>query len=146
MCLCLTADHYLLFLNVGSSERLKLFLTYYFVSKPSYFVMLYRICRIYRIYRICPICPIYRPCRLIEAHKQAVPNSIEEVLSNTTKIEFDWMDFPPTWSSIAIANNLSILEHHLYSKISTRLVLVLTFIIFKLAHLFSLSALLCVNF
>jgi len=58
--------------------------------------------------------------RLIEAHKQAVPNSIEEVLNNTTPIEFNWMDFPPTWTANTIANNLSILEHHLYSKISTR--------------------------
>ncbi|XP_065059663.1 ras-specific guanine nucleotide-releasing factor 1-like [Rhopilema esculentum] len=58
--------------------------------------------------------------RLMETHRQAVPNSIEEVLQSEEPVNIVVSEFPPNWTASRIANCLSLVEHHLYSKISTR--------------------------
>eukprot|EP00794_Sanderia_malayensis_P009802 gene9802-10807_t len=59
--------------------------------------------------------------RLMETNRQSISNSVEDVFIReaTNQVELP-ETFPSTWYPIKVADDLTILEHYLYGKISTR--------------------------
>ena len=67
----------------------------------------------------CILHPLF--CRLMETNRQSISNLVEDVLmrEETNQVSIP-EELPSSWTANGIADNLSLLEHYLYGKISTR--------------------------
>ena len=57
----------------------------------------------------------------METNRQSISNLVEDVLmrEETNQVSIP-EELPSSWTANGIADNLSLLEHYLYGKISTR--------------------------